>query len=389
MSKDRILTKNFLFLTTASLFMAIAFYFMTPIMALFLVDTFGYEKNEIGIVMFTFTIAAIVMRPFSGHLLDTMSRYVVYLLSFILFSLAFLGYPIAFSFAFLLLLRFFHGLTWGSINTAGYTLAVDLISEKRRGEGIGIFGLYMTIAMAIGPMIAVAISKEMGYDAVFYSAVGFCAVGFLFVLLLKTPKIKGVRKALSLKSMFEKKTLPIAFNVMLTQIPYGGMISFVALYGRGLGVANSGIFFLILSTAIVISRILSGRIFDRFGPRNVTIVGLVIVIIGLLFIGFFATPTGYHLAAIVLGFGFGVIPPTFQAMANRNISPERRGATNSTYLMFFDGGVGLGMLLFGTLIDVVGYAGTFYVTAGIQLLALITFLAVTLPAYRKADEVRF
>ncbi len=386
MSKDRILTKNFSFLLLANLMMAIAFYFMTPVMALFMVDTFGFGKDEIGMVMFAFTIAAILMRPFSGYLLDTMKRYTVYLLSFVLFSLAFLGYPLAFSLAFLLVLRFLHGLTWGSINTAGYTLAVDLISEKRRGEGLGIFGLYMTVAMAVGPMMGMAISGKMGYDALFYSAVGFCAVGFIFVMLLKTPDIRGTRKALNLKSMFEKKTLPVAFNVMLTQIPYGGIISFVALYGRGLGVANSGIFFLILSTCIIISRVMSGRIFDRFGPRNVTIIGLMLVMIGLSLIGFFASPLGFHLAAIVLGFGFGVVPPTFQAMANSNISPERRGATNSTYLMFFDAGVGLGMLLFGALIDVIGYAGTFYVSAAVQLLALIIFLTVTLPKYRRANE---
>ncbi len=387
MSKDRILTKNFLFLTIANLLMAVAFYFMTPVMALFMVDIFGSGKDEIGMVMFVFTIAAILMRPFSGYLLDTMNRYTVYVLSFILFSLAFLGYPIAFSFVFLLVLRFLHGLTWGAINTAGYTLAVDLISERRRGEGLGIFGLFMTVAMAIGPMMAMSISGNWGYDVLFYSAVGFCMLGFIFVMLLKTPNIKGVRKALNLKSMFERKTLPVAFNIMLTQIPYGGIISFVALYGRGIGVTNSGTFFLILSICIIVSRILSGRIFDRFGPRNITFVGLILVMIGFLLIGYFATPVGFHLAAIVLGFGFGVIPPTFQAMANRNISPERRGAANSTYLMFFDSGVGLGMLFFGALIDVVGYAGTFYLSAAIQLLALIVFFTVTLPRYRRENEI--
>lgn len=47
MSKDRILTKNFLFLTIANLLMAVAFYFMTPVMALFMVDIFGSGKTKL------------------------------------------------------------------------------------------------------------------------------------------------------------------------------------------------------------------------------------------------------------------------------------------------------------------------------------------------------
>ncbi len=383
--KEKILTRDFLFLTTANLLMAIAFYFMTPVMALFMADTFGSGKNEIGMVMFAFTISAILMRPFAGYLLDGLNRYTVYAVSFVLFSLAFLGYPIAVSFAFLLALRFFHGLTWGSINTAAYTLAVDLVPEKRKGEGLGIFGLSMNVAMAIGPMLAVMISKQAGYNQLFYAAVGFCAVGFLLVLLLNAPKNKKLKRRFGIKSMFEKKAVPVSFNVMLTQIPYGGIISFVALYGREIGVINGGTFFLLMAVSLAVSRVLSGRTFDKFGPRNVTLAGISLLITGLLCIGFFSTPAGFHFSAIVLGFGFGVISPTFQAMANNNVAPEKRGAANSTYLMFFDSGVGLGMLLFGALIDVVGYAGTFYVSAAIQCLALVVFFTVTLPRYRRAN----
>lgn len=383
--KNRILTKDFLFLTMANLLMAIAFYFMTPVMALFMVDTFGAGEEEVGMVMFAFTIAAILIRPFSGYLLDSLNRYSVYMLSFVLFSVAFFGYPGVLSFVVLLLLRFSHGLTWGLISTAGYTLAVDLVSEKRRGEGLGIFGLSMNIAMAVAPSIALIISRKMGYDTLFYSAVGFCAIGFLFVLRIGAPDTQSVRKTFSLKSMFEKRTFPVAFNVMLTQIPYGGIISFVALYGRGIGVVNSGIFFLLLSLSIVVARVISGRIFDKFGPRKVTLTGILLLIAGLLVIGLFATPAGFHCAALFLGLGFGIISPTFQAIANSGVPPERRGAANSTYLMFFDTGIGVGMLLFGALIDKVGYAGTFYVSAGIQCLALVFFFAATLPEYRKTQ----
>ena len=383
MTKDTLLTPNFVKLTLSNLLMAIAFYFITPIMSLFMVDVFNSESNEVGVVMFAFSVAAIISRPFTGFLLDSFDRYRVYISSFVFFLIAFLGYPMVSLFAFLLVLRFYHGLAWGAVSTASNTIAVDLISEKRRGEGIGVFGLSMVIAMAIGPAVAIMLSNRLGYNALFYTATAFCVMGFLLVLFIKMPAKNNVKKKFELKALINKQTIYVAQNVLLTQIPYGGIVTFAALYGREIGVANSGVFFILLSIGILSSRVVSGRIFDRVGPRNVVISGILLVVVGLLIIGAYATVLGFHISAMVLGIGFGIVSPTFQAMANASVSPEKRGAVNSTYLTFFDSGVGIGMLLFGLSFDLVGYSNTFYISAIVQMLALVLFISVTYPKYRK------
>lgn len=383
MTNDKLLTPNFLKLTISNLLMAVAFYFVTPIMSLFMVDVFNSDNNEVGIVMFIFSVAAILSRPFTGFLLDSLNRYAVYIASFILFLLAFMGYPIAMSFMFLLLLRFYHGLAWGAVSTSSNTIVVDLVSEKRRGEGIGIFGLSMTVAMAIGPAMAIMLSMKLGYNALFYTATAFCVLGFVLVLFIRMPKVKHSRRPFSIKRLINRGTMPVAQNVLLTQIPYGGIVSFAALYGRNVGVENSGTFFIILSIGILASRVISGRVFDRVGPRNVVVIGILMVFFGLINIGLFPFPLGFHISALILGVGFGIISPTFQAMANAKIAPADRGAVNSTYLTFFDSGVGIGMLLFGLLFDLIGYANTFYVSAAIQIVALVVFLLSTYPKYKK------
>ena len=383
MTKDKLLTPDFLKLTISNLLMGIAFNFITPIMSIFMTDVFHSKSNEIGIVMFTFSVAAILSRPFTGYLLDSLNRYIVYITSFVLFLIAFLGYPIAASFVFLVVLRFYHGLSWGAVSTASNTIAVDLISEKRRGEGIGIFGLSMTVAMAIGPAIAILLSQKLGYNALFYTATLFCLLGFILILFIKKPSNSIHKKEFRIKNLISKPTLLVAQNVLLTQIPYGGVISFAALYGRTMGVENSGLFFMLLSVGILISRVFSGRIFDKAGPRNVVSVGIIIVIIGLIVLGALDTSLGFHISAFVLGVGFGVISPTFQAMANAKVSAQDRGAVNSTYLTFFDAGIGIGMLLYGFLFEMIGYANTFYLTAIIQVGAMVLFLSVTYPKYKK------
>lgn len=380
---NRLWTKDFTLLTTTNLLMAIAFYFMTPVMPLFMADRFASGTEEIGMVMFSFTIAAILMRPFAGYLLDVFNRFAVYLTAFVIFMLLFLGYAFAATVTIILLVRFLHGFTWGSMNTAAYTMAVDLVPAKRRGEGLGFFGLSMTIAMAVAPMLAMTISKTYDYNVLFYSAVAFCAVGLMIVMFVRVPKSEKVVRKFSFAGLFEKSALSVAFIALLTQVPYGGILSFIALYGREIGVVNAGTFFLLFSVGIGVGRILSGRLFDKIGPGKVAFSGMLLLIAGLVIVGFFVTSAGYHTAALVTGLGFGVLAPTFQAMANNNVLPQRRGAANSTYLMFFDSGIGVGMLLFGWLIDVIGYAASFYLSGAIVLLAMALFFVVTLPGYKK------
>ena len=382
--KHKLWTKDFTLITLANLLMAIAFYFMVPILPVFLSDNFSATESQIGLVLSFYTIAALLIRPFAGYALDVIGRYSIYVGSLLVFSTVFFGYVWATSILFVLALRFMHGLTWGSMSTAGSTIAVDLVPEKRRGEGIGVFGLSMTIAMAIGPLIAIAITGDSSYKKLFYSAAGFSFLGLLLALFVRVPKIATVKKTFKMDSLIEKKALPVSLNVFLVTIPYGGIISFIALYGRTIGIENSGLFFLLIAVGIAISRILSGKSFDRVGPKNICILGLSLLIGGLLFLALNKNAFGYHFSALIIGFGFGVIMATFQAIANHKVEAESRGAANSTYLTFFDSGIGFGMLLVGYLIQIIGYSGTFILCSAIELLALIVFVLYTLPKYEKA-----
>lgn len=384
--KNKLWTKDFTLITMANLLMAVAFYFMVPILPVFLTDNFSATESQIGLVLSFYTIAALLIRPFAGYALDAMGRQSIYVVSLLLFSTMFFGYLWATSILFVLIVRFIHGLTWGAMSSAGSTFAVDLVPLKRRGEGIGIFGLSMTIAMAIGPLIAITITDDGSFERLFYSAAGFSFLGLVLALFVRIPKVKRVKKKFKVSSLIEKKSLPVSLNMFLVTIPYGGIISFIALYGRSIGIESSGLFFLLLAVGIAISRIVSGKSFDRVGPKKICIIGLGLLIVGLPVLALYQSIIGYHLAALILGFGFGVIMATFQAIANHNVEPEKRGAANSTYLTFFDSGIGLGMLLVGFLIQVMNYSGAFILCAVIEVVALVVFMYYTMPKFKIASR---
>ena len=68
---------------------------------------------------------------------------------------------------FLLAIRILHGFGFGIHSTSGATVVADIIPRTRMSEGLGIFGLYGTIASAIAPAIALGIIGDGESNDVF------------------------------------------------------------------------------------------------------------------------------------------------------------------------------------------------------------------------------
>ncbi|MFP4557697.1 MAG: MFS transporter [Bacteroidales bacterium] len=385
-NKQPLWTRSFILLALANLLMAIAFYFMLPVLPVYLEDVIGAGKGAIGVVLAFYTIAALIIRLFAGWAIDSYGRKRIYLASYLLFSILFIGYPLAFSVIVFMLLRFAHGLAWGALTTSSSTLAVDIIPTPRRGEGIGFFGLSMTIGMAIGPLIAIQIVGDSRYFAVFISAIILTMLGILLAIMVKYPSfnVKRIPTKISLKKLIAKPAIPISLNMMLIMFTYGGILSFIALYAKEIGISNSGPFFLVLSLGIGLSRIGSGKIFDKKGPLLVTVTGCLFLIAGFPVLSLYANAIGFHIAALIIGLGFGIIMPTFQAMINNVVSHERRGAANSTFLTCFDLGIGLGMVGTGFLSEWFGFKTTFLISSLVNLIALFYFMVYSSKQYKKS-----
>jgi len=382
--REKLWTRNFTLIGIANLLMAIAFYFLLPTLPLYLKETLGATSSQIGLVLAFYTVAALLIRPFVGYAIDSIGRKFIYLLSFIIFSALFMGYILAISIGLMIVIRFLHGLTWGSLSTSGSTIAVDFIPASRRGEGISLFGLSMTIAMAIGPLIALTILGRTDYLWVFVIASFISLIGLALALNIRFPEYKPnhENRSFSVKRLIEKNSIPLSLNVLIVTTTYGGILSFSSLYGKEIGIENSGLFFLLLAGGIGVSRFFSGTIFDRVGPYRIVIIGMILLILGFPILFFAPNFIGYHVTAVIIGLGFGIIMPTFQAMVNNLVLPDRRGAANSTYFTSFDLGIGVGMVLTGIISEQIGLGGTFLICSAIIAFALLLFTSYSYKQYK-------
>jgi MFS family permease len=375
---------NFTKVFFASLLLFTAFYILLPTLPVFLTRVMKIDEGQTGIILAVYTLAALLIRPFTGYVIDRYGRKIFYIFSLLLFSIIFISYPLAGVFAWMLFVRFFHGMVWGVATTTGSTLIVDIIPAERRGEGIGLYGLAMTIPMAIGPLAGIQLTNESNYTVMFLCAGALAFAGFLLSLSIRYPDIPpAAGKSFSWSNLLESSSLPVTFNLLIVNITYGGLVSFISLYALKTGIGKTGLFFIIFAAGITLSRLYMGKIFDRQGPKVLSIAGLLLLTAGHLILGLIIDPAGFIVAGFILGLGSGIIFPVFQAMVNNLVPPQRRGAANSTLFSGLDLGIGLGMLITGFLAHRIGLPHTYLIFGGLNTIALIYFLTVSLTHYRK------
>ncbi len=364
--------------------MYITYYAVLSALPVYLVSDLHASKVQVGIVVGIYTIASVLVRPFSGFALDRFGRRSVFLLALIIYSFLFLGYLVAVTILTVMLLRFAQGMTWGFTTVSGSTIAVDIIPLSKRGEGVGYFALSTTLGMSVGPIIGLFISNHWGYIPMFVSGCFISIASFIcaYAIHLRKRLIVGKHIQLKLNSMFDGSSVRPSINVFITMISYGGLLSFIALYGREIGILDSSLYFLIFSIGIAAARLTAGKVFDRNGPGKLLTVCLIMLMIGFPMLAMAKNETLFFGSAIIIGFGNGVIFPTFQSMVNNLADSAHRGAANSTLYTAVDLGMGLGMIIAGLIAQHISLSAIFWTHAMVSLVGLIFFRLVVLGYYQ-------
>ncbi|MBK8809058.1 MAG: MFS transporter [Bacteroidales bacterium] len=379
MSKS-VWNKNFTLLFIISGLIITAFYLLLPIWPLFIEEVIGADRKSVGILMMIFTGSAIVSRPISGFILDTYDKKKLYLYSTLLFILLVFAYYFISSLNYLYLVWGLQGFIWGIATTSSSTIVVDVIPKETRGRGVGIIGLSVPISMAIGSFLSLTIKDKLGYDWVFSLAIAFGLIGTLIILFLKIPKYKS-NKHFNLRNLFAYKAIPIALNNFLITLSYSSIVIYISLFAKEINSEHAGIFFLVFSVAIGISRLIGGKLVDKSGPKKNIFAGTLLLTLGFILLYYTNNTLPLLVAALIQGLGFGLVMPTFQVMANNVVSKSDRGAANSTFFIAFDLGVGLGSMLFGYVSELIELRFIYILSACFSALALLIFYYKIYPEY--------
>ena len=352
---------------------------------LMLIPTFPVYIKQIGgtdlqasLPFAVVSISALIVRSISGSAADTFGRrplLIIGLSILIIFNCSFFYIS---TIGLILALRFCQGIGWGIASTVFATIMSDIVPANRRGEGTGYFALSIIIATSLATIIGIELMKRYDFTVILLVSTMLVVLGMVLTLGISIEPIKRLskftrkKKRIAWSDLFEKKALLPAFLCFLHSITLGGIMSFIMLYGKEIGVENTWIYFIGHIAMILISRPFAGKLFDQKGHAIVIVPGVLFMLIGLTLLSYATSESSLFIASLFYGLGYGAAHPSLQAWAINRSPADRKGAANGTFLSSLDLGYAVGAVLLGLIATQTNYAVMYRVST----LFLVAFAGI-------------
>lgn len=393
--RPRLFTRSYCCILTANFLLYFGFWLLIPLLPFYLMESYsGLGEGLVGIILSCYTVAALLVRPFSGYLLDTFARKPLYLLAYGIFTILFLGYIVAGTLLMFILLRITHGLAFGAVTVGGNTVVVDIMPSARRGEGLGYYGLANNIAMSTGPMTGLFLhDAHMPFPWIFAVSFFTCLVGFVLAMLVRTPaKPKVARPAISLDRFVLIPGIRAGIALFLLSVPYGTTTNFVAMYVSHAGLkVVPGMFFVLIAAGMGVSRLFAGKFVDKGYVTECIHYGFYLVILAFVLLGacapisHFSAVTSevcFYLVPVFQGVGFGVMFPAYNSLFINLGRNDQRATATSTYLTSWDLGIGFGIFCGGMIAQAFSFSTVYFIGGALSLVSMIYFNRVVTPHYK-------
>ena len=392
---ERLWNSNYCKVMGANFALFFAFYVLTPLLPLYLSEHFGATKDVIGLVLSGYTITALLFRPFSGYFVDSFPRKTVLMLCFAGFSIFFAGYLAASTLLLFAIVRTLHGGPFGALTVANSTVAIDVLPSSRRTEGIGYYGLSNNLAMAIAPTIGIYLYRWTdSFLLLFWIALAVACIGWAVDATVRVPvkELQSNRKKLSLDRFFLLRGWLLGMNMVAFGFCFGVLSNYLAIYGKEqLGITGgTGTYFMLCSIGLMLSRLQGGRAlregrltYNAATGMCTSLVGYTLFVLMPTLSAFIHQPSaifhfiGYYGSALLIGLGNGHMWPAFQNMTICMASNNQRGTANSTILISWDIGMGLGILLGGVIAEYAGYGAAFWTVVFVNAFGVALYFLLT------------
>lgn len=374
-------TKAFVFLLLGNLFTFMSFQMLLPNLPPY-IASIGGSSLQVGLVTTSFSVAAILIRPFIGHILLTKKRKMPVLIGSFLLLVCTILYPFTQIVTLLLIFRFLHGAAWGWGTTTNGTAAVDLVPRRRVGEGMGYFGLSITIGMIIAPSIGIFLYQNYDFRTLVLVSVLLGMIAFLFLSLTRYAEPEALSRNQAkppkfsfFRSLIEKKSTYPVFITFLTSFGYGSIVTYLVLFGEEQNLTGTFLFYLANALCATISRPFTGRLFDAKGPWLLIMGCSVIAFLAMWILSIASANWYFILSGALFGIGYGSMIPALQAWTISKTDVERSGIANGMYYSSIDFGIGLSAVILGILHQFVPTSSLFQISSFLFLLVFLFTLS--------------
>jgi MFS family permease len=394
----RVLTGPVLSVMIINLVFFSGYLFFFPTLPFF-IEKLGGRESEIGLLIGISSLTSLACRPFVGYFVDRSGRRPVLITGMLIFVVNCALYNVVTTPAAILPLRLLTGASLATVITAASTYIADVAPPSQRGQVLSYFALSNAVGFAIGPALGGYIIHAdvfNGFDSFFTDRLDWLSgartgdlnfttmfivatlIGLVGTLLAwripeSKPDTAPPPRRPGPRDLFAREAaLPAAVN-FATAFSFAGMVTFLPLFARDVGLNNPGSLFIAYAVAVIVMRFTVGPFMDRVSRATVIIPGIGALVATMLVI--VATENVFMLfvAASLWGVGTGVFQPAMMAFAVDRTPPAVRGRAMGTFTMGMDLGISLGSLILGIVVEAWGFRPAYTLGAIVVALGLVLF----------------
>jgi MFS family permease len=373
-------TFSFWLLSASNFLFSASFSMMIPELPDYLTRLGGREY--VGLIIALFTLTAGVSRPFSGKITDTVGRVPVMAFGSVICFLCGFLYPYLITVWGFLTLRLIHGFSTGTKPTATAAYVADVVPATRRGEAMGMLGLFTATGMSLGPAIGSWLANAYSMDIMFWTSSAFALLSIL--ILLRMPETLGNAQPfrfgllkLKKEEFFEKQALKPFVVLLLQSVSTGAILTVVSSLSASLGITNKGLFFTVYTIASLVVRMVFSRTSDKYGRVPVLFVSTLVLVVAMGLLMITNTVLWFWVAAVCYGLSAGMNSPTVQAWTADLSNEHTRGRAMATMYIALEAGIGLGAVGSGWMLNHIvgaeGISGAFALS-GLLALGAVAYL---------------
>ncbi len=261
MAASGLLTRAFILAAAANAILSLAW-------ALFLhlpgfLQQIGAGEAEVGRIMAMQAVGAILVWPLIGRAMDTRGRRVVILCGVVLSILVVASYlSVSTLGPRIYVIRLLDGAASTMWYTALFTYAADLAPERRRAEGLAVFGVSGLIPLGLGAFSGDVILASASFREMFLGALSLVVLGLGLCLPLRDVSVVRDRHAVLPRSLFREAFDPNLLSVWLAAFTFfvGVVVvfTFVKTFVVSTGIGSMGRFFGAYAATAVMLRVFLG-----------------------------------------------------------------------------------------------------------------------------------
>lgn len=246
------------------------YYMLMPVLPVHM-EAMGANTMQIAAVMGVFSVSSLVLRPVTGQLADAYGKKRLMIVSVLLFLVTPVLYRLGASLWLIAFVQVFYGFAIGGFTIASTAYVTDLAPAQYVSRVIGQLSIALILAKGLAPALGYRLWAKMGFGGVLTVTTAAALLAGMLVIRLGEvrPPERGRSKTPFTTVIMRREVVFPTLTLFSGMVTFGAITTLLPLVAMERNLANIGTFFVIHTLAVIATRLVTGRMPDRYLPALV------------------------------------------------------------------------------------------------------------------------